>query len=221
MSRSLVQGKDIILKIQRTGVFYPVACNASCSLNIDTDMLETTFYDDGSFKAFIPSKHNMTLEGSGPIFFDDNLIISDLISLQLARTLIQWEFTLVARSTTTITYSGSGYISHSDMDGSMPNSNCNYSIQVSGAPTITATSGSGSVTVHDAYYTATGGETTVGFPAAIGGTAIEIEREGIGMPIILSGTPAGNQVKFTAATGNVDFAIALAAGEIIHIIYMN
>jgi hypothetical protein len=68
-------------------------------------------------------------------------------------------------------------------------------------------------------YTATGGEISVTFAAAIGGTCLSVTRGGIEVRTIQTfGTPLGDNVTFNASTGVVTFGRVLEANEFIRII---
>jgi hypothetical protein len=69
-------------------------------------------------------------------------------------------------------------------------------------------------------YTATGGETTVTFAAAIGGICLSVTRGGMEVRTILtSGAPTGENVTFNSSTGVLTFARALEADEFVRAIF--
>jgi hypothetical protein len=100
------------------------------------------------------------------------------------------------------------------------------SLQGSGAYNITGTqvTPGGAVVIETSnvimyQYTATGGETTVTFAAAIGGTCLSVTRGGMEVRTIqTSGVPTGDNVTFNASTGVVTFGRALEVDEFVRII---
>jgi hypothetical protein len=70
-------------------------------------------------------------------------------------------------------------------------------------------------------YNATGGETTITNVVIENVDVWDVRRNGIGLEIITTGTPTGSQVKYTAASGTLEFGMALGAGEWILTIYVS
>jgi hypothetical protein len=50
---------------------------------------------------------------------------------------------------------------------------------------------------------------------------LSVARSGDDMPVITSGTPTVNQVKFTSGTGQLEFAYALGVDEWITVVYVS
>lgn len=219
---AIVSGKDVILSIAAGGAYDPILCNASCSINFNTDTLETTFEDAGAFRGYIPNKHSITLEGNGPIQLGENYTAAQITEFQLARTIINWKFEF-DDGTNTVIYSGTGFFTSIKITGDATGTpaNVDYTIQVSGEVLVDDTpppGGSGNPAIWT--YTATGGETTIGDPDLLNALILDVEREGIGLEVITAGTPTGNQVKSTPAGGTLEFGYALGPGEFINVLYL-
>lgn len=217
---ALVQGSDVLLKIANGGSLNAVACNASCTMEITTDTFETTFEETGSTRSFIPNKHTASLRGNGPIILGQDVRVSDIVQYQLNKTIITWEFRYTD-GTDTVVYSGNGFFTSTNIDGAVSQAaQCDYTIQITGAISITAAPPLGDGDPQIYTYIATGGETTISDSDLIGALLLDIERSGIGIQIITSGTPTGSQVKFTSLTGTLEWGTELGPGEWINALYL-
>ena len=49
---------------------------------------------------------------------------------------------------------------------------------------------------------------------------IIVDRNGIGLEVVTSGTPTSEQVKFTTGTGQLEFGYALGVDEVIWVVYV-
>lgn len=219
----IVQGKDVLLKLYKGGVLNAVACNASCTLSVDTDVYETTFYNSGTNRTYIPNKHTAVINGSGPIFLGEPITIGDVIAWQLARSLVEFNFTLTDGADI-MRVNGFGYITKSSIDGTIGQAaSCDYTIQVNGVLAFYASDVTGSGDDDrvwdspDDYFE--GGETMFADPDLIDVTIVYLAREGVGIKVITSGIPTGSEVLYNSADGSFTFGTPLGAGEWIHIIY--
>ena len=222
---SVISGKVVVLQVAKGGAFYPIACNASCSMNLERDMIETTFRDSGDIRSFVPGKGIIVLNGSGAIEFEAGYSPADVMDAWFAGTLIQWEFILTdnkIHASIVKTYSGVGYFRTVDLTGDVQQAaNCDYVIQVSGPITGTSSGGGATVQLRNYTYTATGGETTISYAEWVNADMLLVERNGIGLEIITSGTPTGNQVLHDAVAGTLTFNSGLPLGtdEYINTLY--
>lgn len=159
---ALLNGNDVTLMIYKDGVYSGVACNASCSLNIETDLYETTFYESGNFRQWIPNKHSITIDGSGPIFLGETITVADVIQWQLNRTLVSFQFEMVSGADS-VAVAGMGYIISSTIDGTVNQAaTCDYTIQVNGVITFYSVQVDGDGNSSEPWdYDAAGGETTI------------------------------------------------------------
>lgn len=217
---ALLNGKDVTLLIYKDGVYSGVACNASCSLNIETDVYETTFYNSGKYRQWIPNKHAITIEGSGPIFLGETITVADVIQWQLNRTLVSFQFEMIAGADS-VAVAGMGYIISSTIDGTVNQAaTCDYTIQVNGVITFYSVSVSADGNSSEPWdFEAVGGETTIADSELIDREILLVAREGIGVEMIEEGIPNGSQVLYTASTGSLTFGTALTSEEWVHVIY--
>lgn len=210
---SIVKGKNVTLSVQKGGNFFPISCNAVCTLSLSRDMLETTYRTSGVARSFLPGKINATIDGSGPIEYASSFSPSDVMDYLYAGTLISWEFELLddtGHTPITKTYSGQGYFMDVVTTGDIQQAaNIDYTIQVSGDIQGTASPDTGPTTLQRDTYTATGGEVTIANTLWINASMLSVERNGIGLIIILGGTPDGNQVLFDPNAGTLTFAAGL------------
>lgn len=222
---SVVKGKNVILSVQKGAALYPISCNSVCTLTFQRDMIESTFRDSGQARSFLPGKITTTIDGSGPIEYANQLSPSDVVDYFNAGVLLNWEFELVddtGHATITKTYSGRGYFNNVTLTGDIQQAAmCDYTIQVSGEISGTATPDQGEITVQSLFYDALGTEVTISNTAWINADMLLVERNGIGLYVITGGSPTGSQVLFNAAAGSLTFptGLALAAGEYIHTIF--
>lgn len=218
----IVDGRDVLLKVFKNGIENAVACNTSCSLTIDTDLFETTFINSGSFRQWIPNKHTITLNGSGPVYLGEPITIADTIEWQLNRQLVEFNFIMTDEEGSVLRVNGMGYFTKNNVDGTVAQfATCDYTIQVNGV--VTFYSNNNGVNADDDRvlppYEAEGGEVTIGFEELIDAKIVYIAREGVGVKIITSGTPSGSEVLFNTGNGTLTFGTALMAEEWIHVIY--
>lgn len=217
----IVEGRNVILEISTGSAFAPIMCNASCKMNISTSELETTFEDDAAYRGFIPDKHTITIDGSGPIVMGSSFTAAQATEMQLARTIFNWKFQWTD-GTNTALYSGTGFFISMNIDGTVNQAaTCDYTIKVSGQVAIDDTpppGGDGSPAIWT--YIATGGETTIGDPVLLNGLILDVERSGIGVEVITAGSPGGSQVKSVPVAGTLQFGTPLGAGEFINVLFL-
>lgn len=216
---SVVNGKDVTLLFYKDGKYDGVACNASCSLNIGTDMLETTFLGSGKYRHYLPSKHSIEVTGNGPIFLGKGVTVSDIIKWQLDRQSVSFHFEL-NNGVDAVGISGIGYISQSALEGTAGQlANGDYTIKVSGELSFYEIEGSGTGVNQVFDITADGEETIIADSELIGKDVVFVSREGIGIEVITSGTPNGSQVAYDSGSGSLTFGTVLSPGEWVHVIY--
>lgn len=218
---SLVQGRNVLLKVQKNGVFQSIACNTQCSLETSVGSIRTTFRGSGAKEGYLPTTVNKILNGNGPIYLDQNLTAIDIQNIADNRELISWQFDVEDNSSNVASFSGYGFFTSVKLTGDVNNpSDCAYTIQVTGATETTIGPGTGPANNIDVYlYIATGGETTISNSVLIGTTVIDVERNGVGLVVKTTSATSANEVQFTSGTGTLTFGYALGQGEYIQVIY--
>lgn len=230
---SVINGTNIILYYYDTeteeGIPFGAATN--CSFEVSVDQKEVTSQSSAWFKEFKNDVASWTINADGFVALSDYSYLF-LAQLQLDRQPIVVKFQIDndnGDGSDTLGYSiftGTANLSSLSLSaGVEAASTYSVSLQGSGAYNITGTQVTPTGVVIETsnvimyQYTATGGETTVTFAAAIGGTCLSVTRGGMEVRTILTtGTPTGDNVRFNASTGVVTFGRALEADEFVRII---
>ena len=210
----------------------PFGAATNCSFEVSVDQKEVTSQSSAWFKEFKNDVASWSINADGFVALNDYSYLF-LANLQLTRQPILIKFQVDndnGDGSNTLGYSiftGSANLSSLSLSaGVEAASTYSVSLQGSGAYTITGTQAtpSGGIVIETSnvimyQYTATGGETTVTFAAAIGGTCLSVTRGGIEVRTIqTSGVPTGDNVTFNTSTGVVTFGRALEANEFVRII---
>jgi len=232
---SLVRGENVIVaeynSIIDGWVLY--GCARTCSLNVTTDFVETSVSGTGKFATFKPSKISVSgsLEGLVNIGATNLLSLSDLRKKQLDGTPILLRFQRIAiDGVNNYVDEFTCYISASEDNGAVDGMN-SFTVEFKGTgqltqlftatPLVPVTPGTPIYSnLQRIEYTGTGGETVVTLAGLIGKTVLAVHKDGIGnSKLITSGTPSDKQVKFTTATGVLQFAIPFEPGEESYILF--
>ena len=230
---SVINGTNIVLYQYNpiTNVGIPFGAATNCSFEVSVDQKEVTSASSAWFKQYKNDVASWTINADGFVALEDYSYLF-LAQLQLDRAQILVKFQINndnGDGSGTLGYtvfSGTANLSSLSLSaGVEAASTYSVSLQGSGAYTITGTQVTPTGVVIETsnvimyQYTATGGETTVTFTAAIGGTCLSVTRGGMEVRSILtSGTPTGDNVRFNATTGVLTFGRALAADEFVRII---
>jgi hypothetical protein len=209
----------------------PFGAATNCSFEVSVDQIEVTSQSSAWFKEYKNDVASWTINADGFVALSDYSYLF-LANLQLTRQPILIKFQVDNDNG-----DGSGTLGYSIITGTANLSSLSLaagveaastysvSLQGSGAYTITGTQVTPTGVVIETsnvimyQYTATGGETTVTFTAAINGTCLSVTRGGMEVRSILtSGAPTGDNVLFNATTGVVTFGRALEADEFVRII---
>ena len=209
----------------------PFGAATNCSFEVSVDQKEVTSQSSAWFKEFKNDVASWSINADGFVALSDYSYLF-LANLQLTRQPILIKFQVDndnGDGSGTLGYSiftGTANLSSLSLSaGVEAASTYSVSLQGSGAYTITGTQVTPAGVVIETsnvimyQYTATGGETTVTFTAAIGGTCLSVTRGGMEVRSILtSGSPTGDNVVFNATTGVLTFGRALEADEFVRII---
>ena len=218
---SLVQGRNVLLKVLKNGTYSSIACNTNCTLETTVGSLRTTFRGAGASEGYLPTTVSKVLTGNGPIYLDDTLTADDIQSYTDTRQIIAWEFELTDNDANVVTYSGNGFFTSLRLQGDVSQpADCAYTIQVTGAVSIGVGPGTGTGAGPFVFlYDATGGESSIADADLIGATVVDVERNGIGLVVTTISPANGNEVQFTTGTGTLTFGTVLGAGEYIQVLY--
>jgi predicted secreted protein len=210
----------------------PFGAATNCSFEVSVDQVEVTSASSAWFKEYKNDVASWSINADGFIALQDYSYLF-LANLQLTRQPILIKFQINndnGDGSDTLGYTvftGTANLTTLSLSaGVEAASTYSVSLQGSGAYTISGAqvTPGGSVVVETSnvimyQYTSTGGETTITFSAAIGGTCLSVTRGGMEVRSILTtGVPTGDNVVFNASTGVVTFGRALAADEFVRII---
>jgi len=226
------QGSNVASAITTIPTTIPFGAATNCSFEVSVDQKEVTSQSSAWFKEYKNDVASWSINADGFIALSDYSYLF-LANLQLTRQPILVKFQVDndngdgSQTLGYTVFTGSANLSSLSLSaGVEAASTYSVSLQGSGAYTISGaqTTPSGGIVVETSnvimyQYTATGGETTVTFAAAIGGTCLSVTRGGMEVRTIqTSGVPTGDNVAFNASTGVVTFARALEADEFVRII---
>jgi len=210
----------------------PFGAATNCSFEVSVDQVEVTSASSAWFKEYKNDVASWTINADGFVALSDYSYLF-LANLQLTRQPILIKFQVDndnGDGSGTLGYSiftGTANLSSLSISaGVEAASTYSVSLQGSGAYTLTGTqvTPGGAVVIETSnvimyQYTASGGETTVTFVGAIGGTCLSVTRGGMEVRTIqTSGAPTGDNVTFNGTTGVVTFGRALEADEFVRII---
>lgn len=104
----VIKGKDFKFNIKRDGVPIAICKATDCTININTEELETTAPNSGAYKYFIPGLHDIDIQASGIVAYSDDMNYVQIQELQLARTTFEWEMSAFAEGG--LRYKGMAFI---------------------------------------------------------------------------------------------------------------
>lgn len=223
---SLVRGDNCIVYFYESGSWVPYACALTCSLDVQTDFIETSTTGTGRMATFSPTKNSFTGSIEGLVSLGDAGVLSlpDLRQKQLSQELLLLRFQRTAENGSVYTDECNFYISSSSDSGAFGNA-ASFNIGLRGTGNIKQIFTSTAYTPHSMKrfeYTGTGGEVSFSDPLLIDKDIIEVNKDGIGnSKIITGGTPASKQVLYTASTGTLEWAIPFEPGEEAYVLYQD
>lgn len=221
-----VKGDNVVCYVFDNGVWKLYVCATSAELNVNTDFIETSVSGAGLWATFKPTKNSFTLTLAGVVSLNETgmLGLPDLRQKQVAQEILLMRFQRTDQAGKVYTDEVNFFITNSTDSGSFDGVNI-FNIQGQGTgaitqiftPIVPVPVGAGLVYRYE--YTATENETGFTDANLIGKTILEVNTDGIGSKVILSGTPVGNEVKYISSTGQFIWAIPMEPGEEIYILY--
>lgn len=222
----IVQASGIVIYHKLGSDYYPIACGTSASINITTDKLELAPYNSGKWRAYEYGRITGTISTTGLIKLNPGASAYgpiDLLDYQLAFQKVLTKYVITDPNANSRTYEVICLVDDFTIDTDAGGvATYSMSMTMTSDPAFIQTAPDPGGADVDAWeYNATGGETTISNAAIINDEVLDVRRNGIGLEVIVTGTPTGSQVKYTAATGSFTFGMALGAGEWIVVIYVN
>ena len=219
---SLVQGDNVVLSFYDGGFYKPYACALNCTLEISTELVETSISGAGNFATWEATRDSWSVSCDGLVSLEvtNQLDLAELRALQIAHTKILIHFTRT--SDTGEVYMDSGYvlITNSTDTGNYDGMNT-FSLTMKGTGKLTQSFVPSPIsppgTMHDFYISGAG---LTAYTMATNKDIIGAFRQ-IDQFIITSGTPAINEIKYVTGTGILSWLVPLEADEKIHIQYQD
>ncbi len=223
---SLVTGENCLLEFYHDGDWEPYACARSITLSTTTELIETSVTGSGKNKHFTPTVNTISGNADGVTHLNKPgfLTLFQLRQFQLGHVKQRCRFTRTAND-------GSLYIDTVDFfitnvtDTSSFDNISTFTMEFQGTgvlgqtiiepdPIITK--------VKRLEYTGVGGE--LGFTNAllIDKDIIAVNKDGLGnSKIVTTGSPASKEVKYTAATGTLLWAVEFEPNEEAYVLYQD
>ena len=229
-----VIGKNVMLYWHRTEDDTDVAfaCSTNCTFNVSVDQKEVTSQTSAWFREYKNDVITWSVTCDGFVSLSDNYNYAYLLQLVLDKEPITVKFSIDNDNGT-----GSGLLGYTILTGQANITSLSLSGPVENSSTYSVTlQGTGGYSIDGVEvtqeginissqivkmydYTATGGETTVTLPGAIGFTCFSVTRGGVEVQDINPVTVDANDVSFNTVTGILTFGSSLAAGEHIRALF--
>lgn len=215
---NIVKGENVTVFKYDDTIFawVPYACARSCSFTIETDTIETSITGSGKYRTFVPRSNASvgTLEGLTQLGLANNLSIADLITLQINHEILLMRWEDVADNGQVFTKELEMFITNSTQTASFDNvATFSVSLQGTGAITLVYTP---TPIIQGIMY-----RKEFILPAFADNVVLS-ELDGITIDnvisiildnsdasiIIGSGTPVGQEVKYTSSGAIITFPFA-------------
>lgn len=224
---SLVRGDNVILYIFDGGLWKPVVCGRSCSLNTTADSIETSISGSGNWRTFEYSALSWTATCEGLIFLQkvNTIALPDLRAYQYGLLKILMRYQRTDENGNVYLEEGMGIITNISDTGETASA-ATFSLEIKGTGEITTvfspTPINPTAKVKRIEFTATGGETGLSNTALQGKDIIEVVLDGISRSkIITAGTPTDQEAKYISGTGTIMFPMTLDADMEVYVLYQD
>ena len=222
---AVVQPNGIVIYARLGGGYYPIACSKDVTITTDSGTIETAPKTNGLWRTYEYERLTGSITGTGlvQVVSDaDKYNILNIWNYQFSQLPVLCKFEMTDSASNTTVYECSALVESVSITGSATNAaSFNYTLKINGTLSASTTPTSGGTTIETWSYTeATGGTGTIGTADLIGSDVIIVDRNGIGLEVITSGTPTSEQVKFTTSTGQLEFGYALGVDEVIWVVYV-
>jgi hypothetical protein len=223
-----IQGKNIILYMLDSSVYYPVLCGQSMDFTLEQEPIEVTSINSTNAREYIAGMSTARCNINGITTLDNTgSRISILYAMQLSvrRVAQSWKIVMTDDEANIKNITFDGIITTTGFNRERASySKSNLSILLSGDFTISDTvTPPVEPTIYEKYLTLTAGNYTLShadLDAIV--EVLVVHREGRQYDEV-SGTPSGRQVKYTdgVGTGTLTFDSSLPAevNESVHIVF--
>lgn len=223
---NFVKAEGVVIYAKLGSTYQPIACGTSATISTTSDKLELAPYTSGKWRSFIPNRISGTISCQGLIKVvpGSGLYSSfDILAYQYEQFFVLAKYVITDPLGNSKTYEVNCLVDEVTFNTTAGGTaTYSFTLSMTSDPQFVQTpidTGGDNVQAWD--YTATGGETTISDAVLIGNEVIDVRRNGIGLEVIFSGSPTGNQVKFTAGSGSLEFGFALGVDEYILVIYVD
>jgi hypothetical protein len=222
---AVVQPNGIVLYARLGGGYYPIACSKDVTITTESGTIETAPKTNGLWRTYEYERLTGSISGTGlvQVVSDaDKYNILNIWNYQFSQLPVLCKFEMTDSDANTTIYECSAIVESVSITGSATNAaSFSYTLKINGTLSASSTPTSGGTTIATWSYTeAIGGTGTIGSGDLIGADVIIVDRNGIGLEVITSGTPTSEQVKFTTGTGQLEFGYALGIDEVIWVVYV-
>jgi len=231
---SVINGTNIVLYYfnPTTSIAVPFGAATSCSFETSVDQVEVTSQTSAWFREYKSDVITWSVNCDGFVSLSDNYNYAYLLQLVLDRTPITIKFSIDNDNGT-----GSGLLGYTILTGLANITNVSLTGPVENTSTYSVSlQGTGGYSIDGVAvtqqginissqivkmydYTATGGETTVNLPGAIGFSCFSVTRGGVEVQDINPVTLDAEDVRFNSTTGILTFGSSLSAEEHIRALF--
>jgi hypothetical protein len=223
---SKVRGDNVVVTFFDGGFYKPYACALNCSLEITSDIIETSVSGSGNWANWEYSRDSWSGSCDGIVSLQETntLDLAELQAKQIAHTKLLMHYTRT--SDTGEVYESVGYvlITGSSDTGNFGGMNT-FSITFRGTGALAQSFVPSPInppgTMHSLFINLTGAQTgATSYTMATDKIIIGAFRL-VDYIIITTGTPNVNEIKYVAATGVLSWLVELGPDEFIHIQYQD
>jgi hypothetical protein len=222
----VVRGDGVIFYAKLGTTYYPFACSKDVTITHTTDKIELAPYTSGKWRSYIYGRTTGTITSSGVVKVlpdSGKNGIFDLLDSLKEHFIILTKYSVTDPQGNSKTYEVPCLIDEVTISGTVgATATYTFSLTVNGDPSFDQVVVDTPLTDVDSWsYTATGGETVISDSSILGVDVLDVRRNGIGLEVIYSGTPTGNQVYYNSSAGSLTFGFALGVDEWILTIYVD
>jgi hypothetical protein len=234
MANEVIHGKDCILELLDSGVYYPILCAEEFSFRLTQETIPTTTADSGIANEYELGLTDwaMTVSGLTAVENDTRVTIFYLMQEALRRQAQTVKATFTNEQSQTIYITGRVLFPSMELAVNVNDfGNATVEMQGTGAPSIGIVAPPTPQTeiVYSDVWTCTPGQAyidglsdTTGKEYSLISNDIEIlevDRSGDQYDVILLGTIGNRQCKYNSSQGRITFATDFEAGETVFVLF--
>ena len=137
----MINGKDVLISVRAdNGVYYPIACDLSCTITMQRDVLAVTGPGAGLWRRIIPGNRIIaSITGNGMITYNKNMSILQLQQVLIAGTQVRVMCEIPADDTVSgsVSYETLAYVTKAELTGAFRAAgSLSYELQIDGEISI-------------------------------------------------------------------------------------